>query len=200
MWFRTRSLRSRPSGRHRRPPGPNGDLTKTTGTVAKRTRSASPRQPAPQPRPRAVEGRREPRERPVDHPGRGLEVKRKAGPTRVFTAKQGPTSGSVILLAPKAGNRAGYEWAHSLDGGTTWTALPFTVQAKTTVTGLKPGSKWGSATRRDERRRRRLERAVTMIVGRGREAARGVSQLLDVARDLREAAKEVRWRISLPVA
>ena len=72
----------------------------------------------------------------------GLEVKKKAGPPpRVFTAKQGPTSGSVILLAPKAGHRAGYEWAYSLDGGTTWIAVPVTVQARTTVTGLKPGSK-----------------------------------------------------------
>ena len=74
--------------------------------------------------------------------GAGLDVKKKAGPPpRVFTAKQGPTSGSVILLAPKGGHRAGYEWAYSLDGGITWIALPFTVQATTTVTGLKPGSR-----------------------------------------------------------
>ncbi len=73
--------------------------------------------------------------------GAGLEVKKKAGPPpRVFTAKQGPSSGSVILLAPKAGHRAGYEWAYSLDGGITWIAAPFTVQATTTITGLKPGT------------------------------------------------------------
>jgi hypothetical protein len=74
----------------------------------------------------------------------GVHVKQKAGPPpRVFTAKQGPTSGSVTLLAPKAGHRSGYEWAYSLDGGITWIAVPFTVRASTTVSDLKPGSKVG---------------------------------------------------------
>jgi hypothetical protein len=71
----------------------------------------------------------------------GMHVKRvRPYPARVFAAKPGPNSGTVILLAPKAGNRAGYEWAYSLDAKKTWASLPFTVQTTTTVKGLKRGS------------------------------------------------------------
>jgi hypothetical protein len=73
----------------------------------------------------------------------GMAVKKSAGPPpgpRVFAAKWGPVSGSVKLIAPKAANRAGYEWAFSTDGKATWTSLPFTVQASTTVVGLERGS------------------------------------------------------------
>jgi hypothetical protein len=59
----------------------------------------------------------------------------------VFAAKRGRVSGSVTLVAPQAGNRAGYEWAQSLDGGATWTSLEFTVKANLTVAGLTPGSR-----------------------------------------------------------
>jgi hypothetical protein len=58
---------------------------------------------------------------------------------REFAAKQGPTSGTVKLVAPRAAQRAGYEWGLSTDGGKTWPSLPFTLQAKTLVTGLVPG-------------------------------------------------------------
>ena len=121
-------------------------LTKTTGTVAKRDEKRFALVSLLHRVQSYVQSKVDanPENGPSIIQGAGLEVKKKAGPpARVFTAKQGPTSGSVILLAPKAGHRAGYEWAYSLDGGTTWIALPFTVQARTTVTGLKPGSKVG---------------------------------------------------------
>ena len=48
--------------------------------------------------------------------GAGMSVKRRSVPAaRVFAAKRGKVSGSVTLVAPKAGNRAGYEWAYSTE-------------------------------------------------------------------------------------
>jgi hypothetical protein len=71
----------------------------------------------------------------------GMAVKKTRVPAaRVFEAKRGPVSGSVTLVAPKAGNRAGYEWAYRTDETQTWVSLPFTVQAGTTAVGLRPGS------------------------------------------------------------
>ena len=57
-----------------------------------------------------------------------------------FGAVPGPISGSVKLTSPVAARRASYEWEMSNDGGKTWQTLPVTLQAKTTVTGLQPGS------------------------------------------------------------
>jgi len=57
-----------------------------------------------------------------------------------FTAKAGPVSGSVHLAARAAGRRASYEWQWSADGGKTWTSLPSTLQAKTTVPNLPVGT------------------------------------------------------------
>jgi hypothetical protein len=59
---------------------------------------------------------------------------------QVFSAKPGPVSGVVHVYAALAGRRAGYEWQYSIDGGKTWVMLPTTLQAKTSVTGLVPGS------------------------------------------------------------
>lgn len=71
----------------------------------------------------------------------GLAVKKAAvRPPRVFSAKVGTVSGEVLVVAPSAGHRASYEWEYSIDGGTTWLAMPPTLQAKTSVAGLKPGS------------------------------------------------------------
>lgn len=71
----------------------------------------------------------------------GLAVKKVPTHTpRVFAAKPGAVSGAVKLVAPSAGLRSSYEWEYSTDGGTTWLAMPPTIQAKTTLTGLKPGS------------------------------------------------------------
>lgn len=64
-------------------------------------------------------------------------------PVRVklgFTAKPGPVTGSVHLSALAAGRRASYEWQWSADGGKTWTILPSTLQAKTTVPNLPVGT------------------------------------------------------------
>ena len=59
---------------------------------------------------------------------------------RSFTAKQGPVSGVAKVVAEAAGRRASYEWQYSVDGGKTWVTAPPTLQAKTTVAGLPPGS------------------------------------------------------------
>ena len=71
----------------------------------------------------------------------GMSVKRpRELPARIFNVRPGRVSGSVTLLAPKAADRAGYEWTYSLDGGQTWHDLPFTLQAGTSVSGLQPGA------------------------------------------------------------
>ena len=59
---------------------------------------------------------------------------------RVFAAESGTVSGSVKLLVPSAGHRSGYEWSYSTDGGHTWVQAPFTLQAKTVITGLGPAT------------------------------------------------------------
>jgi hypothetical protein len=71
----------------------------------------------------------------------GLAVRK--APTRkarVFHAKQGPVSGSADVIAPSAARRSSYEWQYSTDGGKTWLPLPPTLQAKTSIAGLLPGS------------------------------------------------------------
>jgi hypothetical protein len=59
---------------------------------------------------------------------------------RVFHAAPGPVSGAAAIVAPSAGRRASYEWQYSTDGGKTWLTLPPTLQAKTSIAGLTPGS------------------------------------------------------------
>jgi hypothetical protein len=59
---------------------------------------------------------------------------------RAFTAKPGPVSGVAQVVAQVTSKRASYEWQHSVDGGKTWVTAPPTLQAKTTVAGLTPGS------------------------------------------------------------
>ena len=61
-------------------------------------------------------------------------------PARVFAAKPAPVTGTAKVIAPSAGPRASYEWEYSIDGGKTWVTLPVTLQAKTSVSGLVPGS------------------------------------------------------------
>jgi hypothetical protein len=71
----------------------------------------------------------------------GMSVRRHpVFPGRVFAAKHGDVSGTVKLVAPSAGARAGYEWAHSTDAGKTWVSAPFTLTAKTTMSGFTPGA------------------------------------------------------------
>jgi hypothetical protein len=59
---------------------------------------------------------------------------------RVFAAKAGAVSGSVKLVAESAARRASYEWEYSVDAGKTWTPMPSTLQARTTLLGQTPGS------------------------------------------------------------
>jgi hypothetical protein len=59
---------------------------------------------------------------------------------RVFHAKPGGVSGSADIVAPSAARRSSYEWQYSSDGGKTWLTLPPTLQAKTSIAGLTPGS------------------------------------------------------------
>ena len=59
---------------------------------------------------------------------------------RVFAAKPAGVTGVVKLIAPSAARRASYSWEYSLDSGTTWVTLPDSLQAKTTVQGLKAGT------------------------------------------------------------
>lgn len=57
-----------------------------------------------------------------------------------FAAKAANVTGSVKLTAPSAARRAGYEWEYSTDNGVTWITTPVTLQARTTVSGLKAGT------------------------------------------------------------
>jgi hypothetical protein len=55
---------------------------------------------------------------------------------QTFSLEYGSTSGTIHVIAKAAGPRAAYEWQFSLDGGKTWTQVPNTLQAKTTIIGL----------------------------------------------------------------
>jgi hypothetical protein len=71
----------------------------------------------------------------------GFSLRKKAAhKPRVFSAKPGPNSGVAEVVTASAGHRASYDWQYSADGGKTWVVLTSTLQAKTTVTGLTPGS------------------------------------------------------------
>jgi hypothetical protein len=71
----------------------------------------------------------------------GMSTRKKpAYPSRVFSVRQGPVSGSVKMLAPRAAKRASYDWSYSADGKKTWTLTAGTLQASTIVYGLQPGS------------------------------------------------------------
>jgi hypothetical protein len=59
---------------------------------------------------------------------------------RAFVAKQGAVSGTAKIVAVTANKRSAYEWQYSNDGGKTWITAPSTLQAKTTIPGLVPGS------------------------------------------------------------
>jgi hypothetical protein len=61
-------------------------------------------------------------------------------PPRVFAAKPGAVSGSVVLVTRAAARRASYEWELSSDAGKSWQVLPVTLQSETRTSGLQPGS------------------------------------------------------------
>jgi hypothetical protein len=69
----------------------------------------------------------------------GIAVRKPMPPVaRGFHSRPGRVSGSVELVALSAGDRASYEWQTSVDEGNTWTRLPTTLQASTSVAGLTP--------------------------------------------------------------
>jgi hypothetical protein len=71
----------------------------------------------------------------------GMTVKKTvARKARVFAARPGTTSGTVHLTTPSASKRAAYDWQYSIDGGKTWVAVPSTLKAQTTVSGLTAGA------------------------------------------------------------
>jgi hypothetical protein len=73
----------------------------------------------------------------------GMYLKRLRGSrARVFRADPGRVSGEVEVTAPRAADRAAYEFQYSLDGGSTWLPFPqpVTTKASATLRGMKPGS------------------------------------------------------------
>lgn len=70
----------------------------------------------------------------------GMFVKGKvARGKQTLAAKRGKTVGSVHLTAKFAGKVAAYAWGYSLDQR-SWTELSPTMQAKTTIASLVPGT------------------------------------------------------------
>lgn len=71
----------------------------------------------------------------------GMSVKRTAvRQPRTFGARQLPVSGSVELLTKSVARRAAYDWQYSVDAGKTWQDAGSTLQARTVITGLPPGT------------------------------------------------------------
>jgi hypothetical protein len=73
----------------------------------------------------------------------GLFVKNSRGRSPVlFHAELTGIRGQVRVIAPSAGDRAGYEFQYSLDGGKTWLPFPqqFTNHSTAMLPGLTPGS------------------------------------------------------------
>ena len=66
---------------------------------------------------------------------------RKTGvrPKHDLVVKQ-TVSGTIKIVAGNVKGARSHEWQYSLDGGKTWTALPPTAQASTTLTGLTPAT------------------------------------------------------------
>lgn len=85
-----------------------------------------------------------------ENPGREVEiitsaslfVKQKGVRTvAVFQADDGDEPGSVLLIAPGAGNDASHYWQGS-SNQVDWIAYPETKKRMVTLTGFTPGTKW----------------------------------------------------------
>ena len=84
-----------------------------------------------------------------------MNVKGRGTPPKPALAVfRGRVSGSVRLVAKAAAKLAQYEWQLSPDGGKSWLDLPKTLQAKTTVSALEPGSTYRFRMRAVTRRAR----------------------------------------------
>jgi len=68
----------------------------------------------------------------------GMKVKQPSSGRKYNYEAKYTTSGSLMLTAKTAGNRAAYYWEMSTDGK-VWTSLPIVLIAKTEVSGLTPG-------------------------------------------------------------
>jgi len=75
----------------------------------------------------------------IESAGMSVMKPRKTTPKQDLALKHGAVSGLVLVLAKAQGPRTSYEWQWSTDGK-TWTSLPTTIQAKTSITGLTPGT------------------------------------------------------------
>jgi hypothetical protein len=75
----------------------------------------------------------------IESAGMSVRKPRQTTPKQDLALKHGAVSGIVEVFAKAQGPRTSYEWQSSTDGK-TWTALPTTIQAKTSITGLTPGT------------------------------------------------------------
>jgi hypothetical protein len=75
----------------------------------------------------------------IESAGMSVMKPRETTPKQDLALKHGAVSGIVLVLAKAQGPHAAYEWQWSTDGK-TWTSLPTTIQAKTSITGLTPGT------------------------------------------------------------
>jgi hypothetical protein len=84
----------------------------------------------------------------VSPPANGVSIIESAGMSvrkvtlhdkAALVVKQDLTSGSVSLLAKAAKRPAAYSWEHSVDQK-TWVAMPQTLEAKTSLSGLTAGT------------------------------------------------------------
>ncbi len=57
-----------------------------------------------------------------------------------LAVKAGKVSGSVVVVAKATKGAKANDWQQSIDGGKTWTDLPATTKATTTVQSLQPGT------------------------------------------------------------
>jgi len=72
--------------------------------------------------------------------GAGLAVRKPTARTKAtFVARRGTVSGVAQLVAKAVASRASYEWQYSTDGK-TWTSTPVTLQSRTTIENLTPGT------------------------------------------------------------
>jgi hypothetical protein len=83
-----------------------------------------------------LEGEQEARARAtIRSAGLAVRKDRESKPVQ-FHAKLGDEPGTVKIVAPAAARRASYDWEYSLDRGRTWKAMPTTLQARTSLTGV----------------------------------------------------------------
>jgi hypothetical protein len=72
--------------------------------------------------------------------GARLAVRKPTARTKAtFVARRGTVSGVAQLVAKAIASRASYEWQYSTDGK-TWTNTPVTLQSRTTIENLTPGT------------------------------------------------------------